>query len=52
MEFGAIYFIYISLAPNAYGWWKITGGQVDFGFTGYVNYGGVNYRVVNGQVQF
>ena len=45
-------FTYTGLAQNEYGWWYIRSGMLDFSYTGYVGWYGVNYRVQNGQVIF
>ena len=36
VENGKINYDYNGLKSNEYGWWKITGGKVDFGYTGLV----------------
>ncbi len=45
-------FGFTGLAQNEYGWWYIRSGMLDFSYTGYVGWYGVNYRVQNGQVIF
>ena len=43
-------FTYNGVARNEYGWWYVTGGKIDFGYTGLVKILGVMCPVVNGKV--
>lgn len=43
---------YTGLVQNEAGWWYVVNGQLDFGYTGTVNWNGATYRVINGNVVF